>query len=262
MIPQGISFKSVAVFVCFFTIILIFIGPAAGQESPSLQEQTLYFTSWEGNFLSWHRQGVAIWVTDSQGNLRFEIMLDAEDSYPGNLHRILDWNGAQGWTVISVVTGGGTFSRWNEEWQQLPAALDSWLRVVVAEASGGLNLPDHVRDITPGGRSVFLPFFENAPHRPTVKRLQLPGLNAEENNFQPPQTLRRQCSARGRGRGGREAVLNISESPSGDGSLRITSSHQPGSIHLGPVRSMAAKFQPEEVFLPWWPLSEILHLKI
>ncbi len=264
MIPLG---KNISSIFLWSILLLTCLGPAgavSGQDLSSPAEKNLYFASWEGNFLSWHRQGVATWVHDAEGNLRFELMLGDDGVFPGNLYKILDWNGPQGWTVISVESGGGTFSRWNEQWQELPDALDTWLRVLVAESVGGLKLPSSVRDISPQGRSLCLPFFANAQNRVDVKRLQLPGLNDHDaaKLREEPTSFRQQQSWRGRGRGGREAVLSIAGPlPDGEG-FRITSSHRPGSLHLFYPRTIKAEFQSEEVFLPWWPLSEILQLKI
>ncbi len=247
---------------CLLFIFLTLATTASGLEISTPADQNLYFTSWEGNFLSWHRQGIACWVHDAQGNLRFEIMVGGQDPYPKNLQRILAWQGAEGWTVISVESGAGTFSRWYEEWKEMPPSLDVWLRVVASQTSGGLPLPDQVRDISPGGRPLLLPCFEYDDKRPRVKRLELPVLSS--NSLLPANSkagFRHNLSHRGRGRGGHETVLNLVQMASEDTAIRITSSHQPGSLEVAMPRQVAAEFNADEVFLPWWPLSEIIRLK-
>ena len=249
-------------FFCLFLILLSLSASASGLENSTPADQNLYFTHWEGNFLSWHRQGIACWVHDARGNLRFEIMVGGQGPFPRNLQRILAWQGAEGWTVISVESGGGTFSRWYEEWQEMPPSLDVWLRVVASQSSVGLQLPALVRDTSPGGRPLLLPYFANDGKRPRVKRLEMPLLSSHSAASANAKVgFRHNLTHRGRGRGGYETVLNLIQTTSEDTGIRITSSHQPGSLEVAAPRPVAAEFNPDEVFLPWWPLSEIIRLK-
>jgi len=265
VIPSRKITRRIALFSC---VLFVLTGTAFAQDSSSSSSsssssiQSLHFISWKGNFLSWQRQGIACWVHDDEGNLRFEVMLGGQQPFPENLYRILDWDGYQGWTAISVESGGGTFSRWNEEWQELPPALDTWLRVVVSQTSGGVAVPAHVRDISPGGRSLTQPFFEDGKERIRVKRLQLPKLkqSSGNDNISNP-GFRRLMAGRGHGRGGQETVLNLMGNKNEVSGIRITSSHQPGSLHLSLLRTISAEFNPDEVLLPWWPLSGIIHVK-
>jgi hypothetical protein len=257
------SWKNTGLMVLFSFLFIVLAGAAKAQDSSPASNQSLHFVSWKGNFLSWQKKGIACWIHDDAGNLRFEVMVGGQQPFPENLNRILDWNAYEGWTVISVESGGGTFSRWNEEWLELSPALDTWLRVVVSQTSGGVGLPASVRDISPDGRSLTLPFFENGKERIRVKRLQLPKLqqNPGKVNHKNP-GFRRLMVGRGHGRGGHETVLNLIGNTNDVEGIRITSSHQPGSLHLSQLRSISADFNHEEVFLPWWPLSGILHLKL
>ncbi len=262
MIPLGKSFCLIFILFWVFLFGAGATGSVAAQDIPSGSNQKLYFVSWEGQFLSWQRQGVACWLHDEKGNLRFEIMLGGQGTFSENLEKILDWKGARGWTVISVENGAGTFSRWLEQWQELPPSLDTWLRVVVAQTSGGLPLPPQVLDISPGGRPLALPLFKNVWLGPRVKRLQLPELSQKiGNSLQTGHGFRGQMIRRGHGRGGHETVLNLAGAHGGASGVRITSSHRPGTLHLGPLRAISAEFNPEEAFLPWWPLSGIINLK-
>jgi len=249
-------------FSCLFLICSFMAAPAFGREISLQQHKILNFLQWEGDFLSWHREGVACWVEDPEGNLRCEIMLGGLDGYPDNLERLLEWNALNGWTVISVQTGGGTFSRWNEQWQELPSSMDVWLRVLVAQYSEMLDLPSLVRDISPGGRSLALPLFESTSELPRVKRVQLPPLS--HDGLSTPETAigyRNRMAQRGQGRGGGQSILNIAGTATGSDEMRITSSHQPGTLKVKGRQSIPAEFNHEEVFLPWWPLSESIRLK-
>lgn len=207
-----------------------------------------------------HHQGSACWVDDLDGNLRFEVLLGGNSSYPENLHQIMQWNGDKGWTVVSAVTGGGTYSRWKEEWQKLIPAWDTWLRVIVGQSTNALLLPSSVRDVSPGGRPLALPVFSQGDH-PRSRHFQMPDLAPQDNEIPNKKTtFRNRMSRRGLGQGGADGILSMVPIKGGAESIRITFSHLPVTIHLGKPRIIAARFNPEEVFLPWWPLSEVIQL--
>lgn len=261
MIPQWKHSHWFIVVIVFFTCFINFNSHSRAQTPSQDGHQLVYFARWEGSILSWHQQGLACWLLDSDGNIRFELMLTDRES-PTDLEKIFNWDGEKGWTVISAESGDGTFSRWNEQWQELPSAMEIWLRVIISETSEGLPMPDHVKDISPGGRSLLLPHFAGSEEMHRVKRIQLPQLN--QDNFivhGPKDGLRSLMTRRGRGRGGQEAVLNLIGSADNLGGIRITSSHQPGSLQLGSLRKIAATYENDEVFLPWWPLVETVSLK-
>jgi len=255
-----ISFFKVS--ICLLVCLLCLPESSLAQDSNPDPEQCLYFTQWGGSFLSVEKRGVAAWIHDSAGNLRFEIMFVGQGQESKNLDRILNWSGPEGWTFISAASGAGTFSRWYEQWQEIPSSMDIWLRAIIAHTGGGLPLPTGVRETSPGGRTLLLPLFETAEKRTRVKKLQLPEfIQSEKSSEEPVHDFRQRMTRRGAGRGGPETVLNLVSSSGEFPDLRITSSRYPGSLHLGFPQRIAAEYIIEEVFLPWWPLSGIVNLK-
>jgi len=189
-------------------------------------------------------------------------MLGGQEPYPDNLKRVMDWDGTQGWTVVSVDSGGGTYSRWNEQWQVLAPAWDTWLRVLISQTSGGIPLPSEIRDVSPGGRPLLLPLYENNAHRPRVKRLQMPMLDTQTDiNRKSDSGFRLSMTRRGRGRGGKDSILSLVAASTDNSVIRITSSHMPVTLQLTNPLPIAAEYSTEEAFLPWWPLSSAVHLK-
>jgi len=244
-----------------FLIIFVSASTAFCQSPPEKSDQTLYFTTWEGSFLSHHRRGSACWVLDAEGNLRFEILIGGRTGYPMNRDQLLDWNGSEGYTVVSIESGGATYSPWFQQWQPLSKAWDTWLRTLIGQTSGGLTLPAGVLDVSIEGRSLNLPVFSRSGEKSRIKRLQLPKLTKQESKHQRSYTaLRQKMVRRGLGGGGQDSILSLSDSAQ-DNKIRITSSHLPFTLLVDQPMVLAAAFSPEEVFLPWWPLAQALQLK-
>ncbi len=222
---------------------------------------------WKGSVFSWQREGIGCWLQDPEGNFRFELMQCRDPDIQESLQRLLSWEGTQGWTVIAVAGGGGTFSRWHEEWQELTPVLDSWMRTVaillVPEAGAkGLVWPDGVEEITPGGRLLPQPHFSSFGSGQRVRSLQIPSFSADDSSGSESfLRLRGKLVERGLGRGGQQTVIQVTGAATEATGLRLTSSHQPGVLYLSQYRSLAAEFLPSEVFLPWWPLNNVLQLK-
>ena len=274
MIPNGNNSIPVIFFFCIFLFISCPLVSAVAEDlpvadplnhplnHPGYSENHLFFLNWEGSILSRENNGVAVWATDSAGNLRSEIMMDSSSAFSSDLNNILNWAGGEGWTLISVASGGGTFSRWFEEWQELPPYLDIWQRVIISQIGGGLNLPAQVREITPEGRVLQLPLFNESKDQAIFKRFQLPQWNQKmDSTLKNGPKIRKILTRRGHGRGGMETVINLTRASDGPSETRITSSRFPGSIRLGPVQPVKTEIFNDEVFLPWWPLSEIIRLK-
>ncbi len=254
-------------FLMPWLISLSFCPPAKGLTEDPDPHQNLYFVQWQGHVFSWEHQGFACWVTDTAGNLRFEIMADGVSQYPENLHQLMSWNGDEGWTAISVGGEEGTFSRWQEEWQELPPSMNIWLMViahVLASDQGlaGPVLPSGVREITPGGRSLSSFKFVSSLDAHEVRRLQLPAFTFDNSGYDHgDEGFRGMMTGRGRGRGGRETILNLMGNASSEAGLVISSTHRPGKLVLAQLRTIKVSYQPEDVFLPWWPLSMNISLE-
>jgi hypothetical protein len=260
--------KKLPLFFVFLLVVSFTKAPANAEPGPNLSEESpnsLHFVHWDGSVFSWNREGVCSWVMDDQGNLRLEVLLTGVGDFQTNLQQLMEWSGTRGWTVISSGDGGGTFSRWYEQWQELDPALDSWLRTFVSVFpldEVGSDLPADVREITPGGRSLTMPMFSVGLRESRLRRFQITDFyrqprvgNSDGKNF------RARLTRRGTGRGGSQTVLNVMGTLSGPTGLLVTSSRSPGVLVLDRYCALPASFDPEAVFLPWWPLSDVITLE-
>ncbi len=178
-----------------------------------------------------------------------------------NRDQLLDWKGSEGYTVVSIDSGGATYSPWFQQWQPLARVWDTWLRALIGQTSGGLDLPAGVQDVSIEGRSLSLPVFSHSGERTRIKRLQLPKLTEQESTLPSASSaLRQKLVRRGLGGGGQDSILSLSDSAQNN-KIRITSSHLPFTLLVDQPMAVAAAFSPEEVFLPWWPLAKALQLK-
>ncbi len=256
---KGIGLKKLFIGVLAFTVWIP--GLSMAQIETNSKSPNLFVIQWQGSVFSWEREGVACWVADSAGNLRFEMLVGEQLLYPDYLDRLMNWSGFEGYTTISTSTGEGTFSRWNESWQSLPPALNTWLRVLLGTMDpegtrANIELPSGVRELTFWGRPLTSVKFISNNHKNKLRRLQVPGFKLESQpGVVPEKSFRSELSYRGRGRGGQQTIITLSGDASTAGGVRINSTHQPGTLVLSQLQVLSASYQPEEVFLPWWPLS-------
>ncbi len=261
---QKILFAGIILLLSWTTLSAFADSASADTAQPEIQ-QKIHFLRWSGQVFSWNRKGAACWIHDQKGNLRFEVLADADGPSDLLLEKILQWEGFEGWTVISIAQEAGTFSRWNESWNDLPSSIHTWLRVVaylaMDEQDTPVELPREIKDISPGGRPLCRPVFPQWKKRSRIRRLQLPKPNFEDHFPGTPNLgLRHQLTHRGMGNAGEQTVLNISGQVSGPEGMKLSSTHNPGILHLDHYLEIPVTYDFAEAFLPWWPLGNIISL--
>lgn len=174
--------------------------------------------------------GRAAWVTAPDGSVRIDLALD--DDRPGSPDAAGDPLRQQGhgWTLVAGPGGDGVYGAWDREWAVAPVGLTALVRQVVAPAA--------------------------APSRPRAVVLEFDP--AESVDGAPaPADLRRQLVQRGRGGGGPGERLTVRHDRQA-GVCRVRSSRRPGALELRPEPARGVSGAVAEVFLPWWPLAEVI----
>ncbi|MFO7610197.1 MAG: hypothetical protein R6X35_13595 [Candidatus Krumholzibacteriia bacterium] len=195
---------------------------AAGAQPADTVAGTLQVAAWRGAFLGRGADGTVALLAGPDGTCRAEV-----GEGPVALASLLARQG-RGWTLVLPAVGDAVLQPWDREWRRLPADLAAGLRAVaqaVADPAGGGPRRRHV--LPPAGPS--------------------PGLRAA-------------LAARGRGRGGPGEVLTVVRrgDPAAGGALAVRSSRRPGSLTITALRSLPVAYAPDEVFVPLWPLADLL----
>lgn len=142
----------------------------------------------------------------------------------------------RGWTLVAPPVGEGLFGAWDREWSAPPSGLAELARGVTHRAGGTASA---------GDRESFVLAAEAAQAPVGPAGAGEPG-------------LRRQLAVRARGGGGPGERVHV-EALAGGGA-EVRSSRRPGRLVVTPSERRPTSATPEEVFLPWWSLGEILAL--
>lgn len=215
---------------------------AAADDLPAAAtSDTLSFVlaDWQAVALGRQVAGAAGWVTAADGTLRLDLTMAAapEDSLPEPGLALLSRQG-RGWTLITDADGTGVYGAWDREWKPAPAGLTGLaIRIVALTAATGSG---------PVSRRLVLAV------DPAVAAAAA-GAAAERAGG----GFRQGLAARGRGGGG--PGERVSARAAGDGGrVRIRSSRRPGWLDVLPRERRTAVGTPDEIFLPWWPLGDVL----
>ena len=228
------------------TLLGLVAVPVAAQDQPGATPDSsaaapaetllLVLADWRVEALGRQASGRAAWVTGPAGDLRVDLMVDDAGADPGAgapadlLARV-----GRGWTLVAGQGDEGLYGAWDREWQAPPAGLAALARAVTD------------------------PAWSTAAGRSGSRRLVLaadPAASPEVGGTPVP-AFRRAQARRGRGGGGPGERLTVS--PMGmPGQLHVRSTRRPGRLEVLPTARRAALGVPAEVFLPWWPLAEVL----
>lgn len=215
------------------------ITPAAGR---------LHVAGW--TYGAWGRTytGTACWLDEDDGRWRLEIAIGE----PRGLARLLAQHG-EGWSVITVDPGRTYVQPWRDKIETLVPAEAARVQALVRLAEAGPD-PTALSGLGVDFRSAEakrpprLPWGESAVPKADTVILSWP----------TPETgdLRAALRTRGRGRGGAGEIWHVSALP--EGGIRITSSRRAGALRVHPMPSRPANYDPDEVYVPLWPLGEVV----
>lgn len=218
--------------------ILVAVSGMASWSQPAAASD-LYLASWQAGFRGHQAAGSIAWIADREGSLRVEISwrraaggAPPVDGDVTALSALLRQVG-DGWTVVLGPRDEGTVQPWGREWRHATPALAALVRAVVAARDPGCG-------------------------RTGMARLVLDGPLLEGDGADPMSSWRRQMVARGRGRGATGEILHLEGAGAPDRWLTVRSSRRPGRLRIAPPSSRAAAEPVPEVFLPLWPLADLL----
>lgn len=213
-------------------------APAADDPPAAVMPDTLRFVlaDWRATALGRKVDGAAGWVTASDGTLRLDLTISEPMNSPAPEPGIaLLAKKGRGWTLITSADGAGVYGAWDREWQPPPAGLaELALQVAALTGSNGSGVP----------RTLTLAADPAAATAATAGVDRIGG-------------FRQGLVARGRGGGGPGERVFIRASTEDD-RVRVRSSRRPGWLEVLPRARLSVVGTAGEVFLPWWPLGEVL----
>lgn len=225
-------------------LVLLVTAVSAAEAPREASGDTLavVLATWRAEALGRAASGTAGWVNGCDGTIRLDLSADsrpgAEDlSARGDPWQALLSRAGQGWTLVAPAAGEGLYGAWDREWRAPPAGLAALARGVVRWAADG-HAPR-------GGPAFVLAAVDD----------QAP---AEKSSVGTSPRLRPELASRARGGGGRGEVARLA--PGRGGAIVVRSSRRPGRLVVTPLERRGTGASPEEAFLPWWSLGEILAL--
>lgn len=215
-------------------------APAAADFSAAAAPDTLRFVGADWRAVALGRQvaGAAGWVTAADGALRLDLTITepSDEPAPEPGLALLARQG-RGWTLITGADGAGLYGAWDREWQAPPTGLAE-LAFQVAALAGAQVAGAAPRTLTLAAD-------------PAVASAVGAGGSRAGGDF------RQSLVTRGRGGGGPGERVSVRASADG-GRVRVRSSRRPGWLEVLPRERRTALGAAAEVFLPWWPLGEVL----
>lgn len=248
------------------TLLLLLVCAGARAETPG----RLRFLHWEGRLLGHVQPGTACWIDDGDGSLRLEVLPDGRtDLGPVPLLR----QAGEGFTLVLGPQDVGTINAWGRSWRPLPTATGHWVRFLAGWLDG--RSPENLtagRDLRllASAASAVAPRPRCLPRTGAGKawRIQLPALEesgageagpSSRKDAGPAGTFRREMAHRAAGRGGGREVLTLTPADAHrPGAWILTSSRKPGRLRLEPVATWPVGSVFPEVFVPLWPLEQLL----
>jgi hypothetical protein len=234
---------------CILVLLVVFAAAGRAQDARSGRLHTAVY---KAEALGHAAAGGAAWLVDDLGNLRLEI--DRREGAPVvSVDALLDQRGT-GWTLIAPTAGFGTANAWGEEWRRTPAGIAESVRLVAAalaappvDAETGRSAPSTSRPWR-AGRGLA-----------RVARHAVGELVASEPPRRGGWRARQMSTAWGRGPSGEVLVLSWTPGTGGAaGALVARLSGRPGSVKLCKKDSYDVSYYDPEVFVPLWPLGEVL----
>ena len=244
-----------------FLLILMALPPLArpsfGHEQHHAEPNgTLHTATWR--FQAWGRSvsGLACWICEVDGRWRLEVTLSDADNDSAVTPLTLLHQSGEGWTVVSA-DGIKTYMQpWRKKLESIPPADADRVVALMALAEKGTGVVSVLESLGAqvrarvGRRAVSrLPWADDTN---PVEALVVDWSNTSGSH------LRGVLEGRGRGRGGPGEIWSLTFA--GPGTSRLSSSRRHGVLYLEYGRDWPAHYDPEEVFVPLWPLAELLDL--
>jgi hypothetical protein len=211
---------------------------------------SVVLATWRAEAFGRVATGAVGWVAAGDGTVRLDLAVDAQpdpvpgsnpDPWPGLLARE-----GRGWTLVAPPAAEGLCGAWDREWSAPPPGLAALARGVTHWAEGTrADGTSGVGARASGGGESFV--------------LAAAVSEAGTMDADPlPTGLRRELAGRARGGGGPGERVHVG--PLAGGAVEVRSSRRPGRLVVTPREERPTSATPEEVFLPWWSLGEILDL--
>ncbi len=244
--------------------LLLLVGLTGGALAQT-GEAGYRFARWRASAWIYDFEGYACWALDGSGALRLEV-LSEKGRAASPLQSIFRQAGI-GWSVVLGEPGEGTFNPWREAWSKPSPGWEEWIRQILVPGGTGT---DNSRMATgnPLPRRRFRGSRGGDP--PTARiRWVLPVIdlraNSAESRTRADRGFRQRWTWRGRGRGDdREVALLTVWNPGQEGGAwpagsrgHLASSRRPGSLDFEILR-FEKRAVPPEIFLPLWPLRDVV----
>lgn len=214
-------------------VLAVCAGGWAG--AAAAEELQLVLGSWQARALGREARGTLAWVTGPGPELRLEAAAASDEGGEAGDPATLWQRDGRGWTLVCGAPGEpGVLEPWGHPWRPAPAGLADLARAVA------LGKP---------GRPVRLVLAAADPADGSDPA-------AGDEPAAAPAGLRTALARRGRGGGGPGERLAVSHLPGGR--VRVTSTRRPGHLEIRALAAQAVAADPAEVYVPWWPLAEVL----
>jgi hypothetical protein len=256
------------IMTCLMALFLLSVvsGPVgAGEEEGRLQ-----LARWSAAAFGHSAGGLLCWIEGADGSLRLELLTlpvgpVPDGACPGggtgdvDLQPVLVQDG-EGWTLILGPDGQGTLNEWDREWRHAPAGLGQLVLAALAELQTGASGRTASRPLSNTYRPRFRGAREGRGGNSPTRVVEISGLGDGVVAPAARRTLRGLLVERGRGLGGAGEIVTMvrAAGDTGVSCLRIRSSRRPGALLVGAPAARPVAAVPGEVFLPLWPLSDLL----
>ncbi|MBU1073362.1 hypothetical protein KKG45_08950 [bacterium] len=225
-------------------------GSDPAQRAGNLQGVTWSFSAWGRS-----AEGLACWLRDPDGPWRLDVLLTQEAERGQAAMNDLMHQLGDGWTIVATGDHGDFLQPWRDKIEVLsPGQRQRLTALLELAASGRDAMPGliacgaEVQMRRPRHRHSRTPWPERTHEDDDVCAVTWPA--AEAGGF------RRRLEDRGRGRGAGDEVWRVSFA--GERGWRLTSSRRAGSLRVVALPDRQVEYFPDEVFIPLWPLGELL----
>ncbi|MBC8426255.1 hypothetical protein H8E07_19235 [bacterium] len=239
-----------ALVFCAWSVVAVDDACAAGDQTGTLRRASWRLGAW-GRSLEGH----ACWLRDRDGTWRLEIRTTRPgESVPVALEDLLHQRG-EGWTVLAAGDHGVFMQPWRDKFEEVAPAHRRRLTALIALAGSGREA---VADVAACGARMRLrpprhrmprtPWSETPPAAAAVYLVDWPG--GGDRDF------RRGLEVRGYGRGAAAETWQVQFAD--EGVWRATSSRRAGALRVEALPDSPVVYDPDEVFVPLWPLGDVL----
>jgi len=220
------------------------------ERTGALQSATWHVSAWGRS-----AAGLACWLRDGTGLWRLDILLAQNATgEPATMGDLLGQSG-DGWTVVATGDKGVYLQPWRDRIEDLSPERARRVTALFLLAAAGCGA---ATDLAGCGAEVgMLPEQRNIPRTPWSGSGHT---GAEDCVLTWPADgdagLRSRLETRGRGRGAEDETWRVRFA--GDRDWRLTSSRRPGALEVEALPDRAVSYYADEVFIPLWPMGELL----